>query len=133
MGASKDKKSVQLGMNPSTASGRLVKDLLFSFIEKSGCACYRCGEPLTRDTFSIEHKEPWLDSDNPSENYFDLGNISYSHLSCNISAARVTNKVYLTDEDRRLANNRIEKNRWGKLNPEEKKQLRVRKYAKYKC
>ena len=38
---------------------------------------------------SIEHKIPWLDSDNPKELFFNLEkNIAFSHLSCNISAAR---------------------------------------------
>lgn len=85
---SKQKKTLQLGMNPSTASGRLVKDLLFDFVEKSGIKCYRCNGDLTRNTFSIEHKKPWLDSENPVELFFDLGNIAFSHLSCNASAAR---------------------------------------------
>lgn len=80
------KKQNQLGMNPSTASGRLVKDLLFHYVKD--VPCFRCGEPLTRDTFSIEHKVPWLDSDNPVELFFDLQNISFSHLRCNVKVAR---------------------------------------------
>jgi hypothetical protein len=83
-----DKKKNQLGINPSTANGRLVKDLLFNFIIKSGHVCYRCGGNLTRETFSIEHITPWLDDENPIELFFDLENIGYSHLSCNIGAAR---------------------------------------------
>ena len=84
---SKSKKALQLGMNPSTASHRLVKDILFQFISENH-VCYQCGEELTRDTFSIEHKEPWLDSEDPSGLYFDLDNISFSHLTCNIKAGR---------------------------------------------
>jgi len=84
-----DKKRMQLGMNPSTASGRLVKDVLFKLIETTGGnVCFQCGEPMTRDTFSIEHKEPWLDSDDPVGVYFDLNNIAFSHHSCNSSAGR---------------------------------------------
>jgi hypothetical protein len=37
---------------------------------------------------SIEHKIPWLDSENPISLFFDLENIAFSHLSCNSSAAR---------------------------------------------
>lgn len=75
-------------MNPSTASNRLVKDLLFKFAIESGHKCFQCGEDLCRDTFSIEHKEPWLDAENPLELYFDLNNIAFSHKVCNFSASR---------------------------------------------
>lgn len=90
---SKQKKTQQLGMNPSTASGRLVKDTLFRLAVEAGNSCFHCGEELTRDTFSIEHKEPWLDSENPSDKFFDQNNIAFSHLSCNSSAARRTRTV----------------------------------------
>lgn len=84
-----DKKKEQLGMNPSTASGRLVKDVLWSLIVKTKQdICCKCNNSMTRETFSIEHVKPWLDSDDPVGLYFDLENISFSHLSCNISDAR---------------------------------------------
>lgn len=87
------KKQLQLGMNPSTASNRLVKDVLFKLICDSGLnSCYQCGEEMSRDDFSIEHKTAWLDSPNPVELYFDLDNISFSHILCNISKARRYNK-----------------------------------------
>lgn len=83
------KKTQQLGMNPSTASGRLVKDLLWKYIVKCGDnKCHQCGEEMVRDNFSIEHKIPWLDSDDPQKFFFDIENISFSHHSCNIKAAR---------------------------------------------
>lgn len=83
------KKTKQLGINPGTARHRLVRDLVFDFI----CAlninrCFQCGEPMTKDNYSIEHKIPWLDSSDPKGLYFDLNNIDYSHLKCNIGAAR---------------------------------------------
>jgi len=81
-------KNEQLGMNPSTASGRLLKDLLFDFVQKAGIKCYHCDGELTRDTFSIEHKTPWLHSEDPKRLFFDLENISYSHLACNFGARR---------------------------------------------
>lgn len=86
---SKDKKQQQLGMNPSTASGRLVKDTLWRLVEQTGqTSCHRCGFDMNRDSFSIEHKEAWLDSDNPVGKFFDQNNISFSHLVCNVSDAR---------------------------------------------
>jgi hypothetical protein len=83
-----EKKKSQLGIDPATASGRLVKDLLFKLAIDAGHRCYRCGEELTRDTFSIEHKERWLDSPDPVRFFFDLNNIGFSHKSCNREAAR---------------------------------------------
>ncbi len=83
------KKSEQLGMAYGTASNRLVKDLLYSFIVKTGQnACHHCGKEMTRENFSIEHKTPWLDSPDPLGLFFDLENISFSHMSCNFGAAR---------------------------------------------
>ena len=83
------KKHNQLGMNPSTASNRLVKDLLWDLVVKTGQdSCYCCGEKMERSNFSIEHKEPWLDSEDPLGKYFDLGNIAFSHKSCNYAEAR---------------------------------------------
>ena len=84
-----DKKTLQLGMNPSTASGRLVKDLLWHFISTTTDAlCCKCNQPLERSTFSVEHIEPWLDSDDPVGNYFNISNIGFSHLRCNIADVR---------------------------------------------
>lgn len=78
-------------MNPSTASNRLVKDILYSLVVKTDQNnCFKCNFPMTRETFTIEHKEPWLDSDNPVDLYFDLENISFSHHKCNVGARRKT-------------------------------------------
>ncbi len=83
-----DKKQQQLGMNPSTASGRLTRDLLFKFASKAGEVCFHCRQPLDRETFSVEHKLPWLDSDDPKGRFFNLDNIAFSHQACNYKAAR---------------------------------------------
>ena len=86
------KKNKQLNMNYSTASNRLVKDILFSFVHMLGMKCYRCHGDLTRETISIEHKEPWLDSEDPVKLFFDLRNIWFSHKMCNLAAARKPRK-----------------------------------------
>ena len=76
-------------MDPSTASHRLVKDILWDLICKTDQNhCCKCKFPMSRDTFSIEHLEPWLHSENPVGLYFDLDNISFSHLKCNQADAR---------------------------------------------
>lgn len=95
-----DKRQEQLGMNPSTASQRLVKDLLFNLVKDT--PCFHCGKPLTRETFSIEHMTPWLDSKNPVQLFFDLGNISYSHQSCNVAAGRRPTKRYASKAEGKL-------------------------------
>ena len=92
------KKRDQLGMNPSTASGRLLKDVLFKFVCETGNnSCHQCGEPMERETFSIEHIVPWLDSEDPIGLFFDLDNISFSHRTCNCAARRIPTKTYYSD------------------------------------
>lgn len=94
MKAALQKKHDQLGMNPSTASHRLIKDTLWRLVQQTGNdACHRCGLKMTRETFSVEHKEAWLDSDDPVGNYFDQDNIAFSHLTCNIKDARNGPKI----------------------------------------
>lgn len=89
-----DKKHSQLGMNPSTASNRLVKDLLYKLVVETGRdTCFRCGEKVDRETLSIEHKKAWLDSSDPVGLYFDTSNIAYSHLACNSAASRSRTKL----------------------------------------
>lgn len=127
------KKASQLGMNPGTASYRLTKDLLFDFVSKAGHRCHQCGGELARDNFSIEHKEPWLDSRDPSALFFDIANIAYSHLKCNFAAARKPMKIYQTPEDRKRANADIEKRRWQNMGPEQQSKRRREKYEKYGC
>ncbi|EEB61296.1 hypothetical protein PSPTOT1_3791 [Pseudomonas syringae pv. tomato T1] len=84
------KKAAQLGMNPGTASNRLVKDILFKFVSDAGEVCFQCEMPMTRQNFTIEHKVPWLDSKDPKALYFDLQNIAFSHHKCNVAERRQT-------------------------------------------
>ena len=90
MDNSNAKKDKQLGMSHGKASNILRKKILFSLIQRlEEDTCYRCEEKIkTADELSIEHKIPWLDSENPVALYFDLDNISFSHLSCNCSSSR---------------------------------------------
>lgn len=93
MSKANKKKAEQLGMNHSTANARLRKDLIFYMMRKLGEGnCYQCGEEiLSIDDMSIEHKEPWLDSEDPVGLFFNIENIAFSHLSCNVGAARRSN------------------------------------------
>jgi len=83
-----ERKDEALGMPHRTADMRLRREILFQLVQQAGRdICYQCGEKITSyDEFSIEHKEPWLNSDDPPGLFFDLDNISFSHRSCNIRA-----------------------------------------------
>lgn len=89
---SQAKKSQMLGMPIQTASNRLRKSLLWSLIQETGKdICYHCGgKILSEEDLSIEHKTPWMYSGREQELYFDLSNISFSHINCNKGAARKT-------------------------------------------
>lgn len=95
------KRTTRLGMNPSTASHRLVKDTLFRLVVEAGHVCHRCGKPLDRATFSIEHIVPWLNSDDPVGLFFEQRNIAFSHLHCNSSAAEKPNKRFNSTREQR--------------------------------
>lgn len=88
-------KKDQLGMDPGTASGRLVKDLLWKYLVIArGDLCSKCRLPMSRSDFSVEHIEPWMHSEDPSGLFFDLDNIDFSHHRCNVGSARQANKKY---------------------------------------
>ena len=84
------KREAQLGMSLGAARNKLHKSILFKLIcEAELNECYQCGDFINNvDNLSIEHKEPWLYSNNPVDLYFDLTNIAFSHLKCNSGAAR---------------------------------------------
>ena len=77
-------------MDPGTASNRLKKNLLFEFAKRLDLNwCYQCGAEIDcGEDFTIEHKTPWLHSEDPKGLFFDIDNIAFSHKSCNYSAAR---------------------------------------------
>ena len=81
-----ERKDNQLGISHGTAANKLRKMLLFKYVTLCGDnKCFRCGKVIDDiDNFSIEHKKPWLDSDNPTKLFFDLDNIAFSHVKCNI-------------------------------------------------
>lgn len=82
-----DEKSSQLGMPFGTANARLRKALLFKLIKKyNEDICYRCKNPINAiNELSIEHKIPWFG--NSPDLFWDLDNVTFSHLSCNVAAS----------------------------------------------
>lgn len=85
---SNNTKKKQLGISTSTANARLRKAIMFDMAKRlDEDACFQCGSAITDiATFSIEHKKPWL-HESP-DLFWDLGNIAFSHLSCNVGASR---------------------------------------------
>jgi hypothetical protein len=85
---SNESKNQTLGMSHGTATGRLRKMILFDLLKRHNeNICARCHESITNiDELSIEHLKPW---EGISANLFwDLNNVAFSHIYCNIKAAR---------------------------------------------
>jgi hypothetical protein len=93
---SSQKKAEQLGMPHGTASGKLQKAILFDLLKQlNKNYCFQCSAEIeTIRELSIEHKIPYLDSENPVKLFFDLDNIAFSHLNCNSGAARKPDHKY---------------------------------------
>lgn len=87
---SNQKKAEQLGMPLGTASHRLRKKIMFDLLQRLGEAvCFKCSTPIEcEDELSIEHKQPWLHGD--TQLFWDLSNIAFSHLRCNLPDRRKT-------------------------------------------
>ena len=78
----------QLGMSQGAAAGKLRKTILFSLLVKlKENICFKCEKEITTETdLSIEHKKPW--ENRSSELFWDLDNIAFSHLRCNVIHTR---------------------------------------------
>ena len=97
------KKSTLLGMPHGTAYSRLRKSIIFTLAKRLELTkCYRCAcEIETESEFSIDHKEAWEGSQDPLKTFLDPENIAFSHLKCNIGAAKRPNKIYATVAERK--------------------------------
>lgn len=89
---SNNKKREQLGDHIGTAASRLRKSIIFNLLRQlDQNYCFQCKEKIDNvNDLSIEHKIPWLDSEDPKKLFYDVNNIAFSHLSCNVRAARQT-------------------------------------------
>ena len=74
-----------LGMPQGTAQNKLRKNLLYKYVRLVGHHyCFKCGlEIEVVDDLSIEHKLPWY-SGQDANLFWDLDNIAFSHLRCNL-------------------------------------------------
>lgn len=79
-----EKANDQLRQNRRTASHKLNRKIMFSLLVETGRGtCVRCSCDLTEDTFSIDHMENWLNSEDPRGLFFDIKNIDFSCKVCN--------------------------------------------------
>lgn len=86
-------KNIQLGMPIGTATAQLKKRILFHLIKQlKKNVCFRCIKKIkTVDEFSIDHKKAWLYVN--TDLFWDLKNVAFSHLKCNVAAARPRQKT----------------------------------------
>lgn len=77
-----------------TANAKLKKSIFFKLLQEVGKdVCFQCGRKIEAiNELSIEHKVPWMGTDNPVESFYDLDNIAFSHLVCNIRASSIKYK-----------------------------------------
>ncbi len=110
-------KAKLLGKSFGAANGQLRKALLFEFAGLLGLRdCYQCGIEIDGiGDFSMEHKEPWGSAEDPVAAFFDLGNIAFSHIKCNVAAAKRPNKKYASAKEYKAAKRR----RWYVKNSEQ--------------
>jgi hypothetical protein len=73
------------GQSSGKAMNKLLRDIIWHQLEQHGkTSCYRCNEPMARETFSIDHVKPWRRDHVDSEAlFFDMDNIEFSHSRCN--------------------------------------------------
>jgi hypothetical protein len=73
----------QLGLSTGVARNRLIRFILFDFVQRLFLHLKQVSSPKIEqvEELSIEHKQPWLDIDPIL--YWDLTNIAFSHLACN--------------------------------------------------
>lgn len=111
--ANNKKKANVLGMPYGTANGKLKKNLMFNLVCKLNLnICFHCNTEINKvEEFSIEHKIPWLNSDKPVELFFNLENISFSHLKCNVDAGAKLPKLYANNKLKNQAKHQRRKSR----------------------
>jgi hypothetical protein len=100
----RNKYKEQLGVDYGTAQNQLRKNILFELVKGAGLdVCYRCDKVIeTPRQLSIEHIDAWRNEPDAKELFFDLKNITFSHLSCNSQAQ----SRFLPISPRKLKRNR---------------------------
>jgi hypothetical protein len=91
-----DMNAIQRILGKGASSHKLDRMIIMKLIQLTGQDnCFQCGQQIEDViTLSIEHKEPWQGADDPKATFFDLENIAFSHLRCNISANGSSRKTH---------------------------------------
>jgi len=81
----------QLGMPYGTANAKLRKAILFKLVQRlNEDICFKCKLKIVSiEELSIEHKQPWFNRN--SALFWDLDNIAFSHLKCNVKHSDIPN------------------------------------------
>ncbi len=111
-----------------TASHRLRKSVMFALLkELNKNFCFRCGAEIQNvDELSIDHKQDWLNSDDPLGNFFNIDNIAFSHLKCNCDSGR-SNKTGVKHPSHRAYNEGCRCDECKKVEAEKKRKQRAKK------
>jgi hypothetical protein len=85
----------QLEMSLSKAKYKLLRKIMYTYIVYLKLnTCHRCQDTINSvDSMSIEHKVPWRHSTIAKELFFDMDNITFSHVKCNNEFRRKSNEV----------------------------------------
>jgi len=80
----KQRMSNALGMSEGAARNKLVKRMLFAYLQMCGHnVCHRCQRPILHpDDLSIVHLTKWLDAPDPAAAFWALENVGFSHNQC---------------------------------------------------
>lgn len=125
-----DKKSEALGLNYSTATNALRKQIIWHLAGILGLlTCHQCGQEVELEQFSIEHKVAWMQTDDPKASFFDMNNIAFSHQPCNSGAASRPTKL---EPDELIRRRRAGGRKYYKEHREERNAYRKEYYAKHK-
>lgn len=97
--SSNRKRATMLGMPFGTAAGRLRKSIIMNLAQKLGLDnCFKCGELIdSLEDWSIEHKQSWYRANNPKESFFDLDNIAFSHIKCNVPDNHTSTRIVVPE------------------------------------
>ena len=119
-------------MSHGAASHRLRKKILFMFVKETGRDfCFQCGSQIEHiNLLSIEHKAPWMSAEDPKDTFFDLDNIAFSHLSCNIAAGSKPNQKYFSKEERLIAKRKKDSEYRKTFTPEQRRERRRNQYLR---
>ena len=81
----KQKYEKQLGMTLGKARNVLYAKMLLHYAKESGNDfCSKCNQPIDLPSeVSLDHIIPWRNSEQATELYFDINNVSLAHKKCN--------------------------------------------------